>query len=207
MITEGKVLTHSDQGPGLKVTLNAGDLPPYWAGRVKAIVMQDIADRRWPEDGEELPGLVEITLKSDGEDGDLSEHEIARWVVELLADAGEIRQHGSATTEGARARASGRLLVEAVARHAHKGRLATTTPTPVKCPNCDRELSIANRCEHISSGCLLGVFEGVLADRGYEPEQLDLSKVDSDALWGRFGGKAVDWVAEQMGLTPYPEEP
>jgi hypothetical protein len=205
MITGGKLATHSDQDPGLKVTLNAGDLPPYWAGRVTAIVKQGIADRRWPEDGEELPGLVDVALESDGEDADLSEHEIAKWVVDLLADAGEIRQHGSATTEGARSRACERLMVEAVARYAHKGRPVTTAP--VQCPNCDFWLTISNRREHVNSGCLLAVLEGVLSDRGYEPDELDLSKVDADVMWERFGGKAADWVAQQMGLTPYPAEP
>lgn len=204
MITGGKIGIRSDQDPGLKVTLNAEDLPPGWAGRVKAIVMGNIADRRWPEDGEALPGLVEVALESDGAYTDLSEHELAKWVVELLADAGEIRQHGSPKTGIARMRALERLADEGVSG---KGPPATTAPAPVKCPNCGDELSIAKRREHVQSGCLLGVLEGVLLDRGYEPEQLDLSEVNAGVLWERFGGPAADWAAVHMGLTPYPVEP
>lgn len=207
MIISGTIRIHSDQDPGLKVTLNAEVLPPGWAGRVKAIVMGNIADRRWPEDGEALPGLVEVALESDGAYADLSEHELAIWVVELLADAGEIRQLDSMATEGARMRASERLVGEPVVRSAHKGSPTTTAPAPVKCPNCGDELSIANRREHVQSGCLLGVFEGVLLDRGYAPEQLDLSEVNAGVLWERFGGPAADWAAVHMGLTPYPVEP
>jgi hypothetical protein len=207
MITGGTIGIQSDQDPGLKVTLNGEELPASWAGRVKAIVMGHIADRRWPEDGEALPGLVEVALESDGAYADFSEHELAKWVVELLADAGEIRQHGSPKTGIARTRALERLAGEAVSRKAQKGPPATTAPALVKCPNCGDELSITNRREHVQSGCLLGVFEGVLLDRGYEPEQLDLSEINAGLLWERFGGPAADWAAVRMGLTPYPVEP
>lgn len=63
------------------------------------------------------------------------------------------------------------------------------------CPNC-------GQAHKGISACALGVFLGVIEDRGelaldsITPEIL--ASIDADEFWDRFGGPAVDWLEEQL---------
>jgi hypothetical protein len=72
----------------------------------------------------------------------------------------------------------------------------------MKCPNCGGR---SDNAPH-KAGCLLDVLLTLLRDRGHDLSDVDISKVDTDVLWTRFGGPAADQVARELGLTPYPEE-
>lgn len=78
------------------------------------------------------------------------------------------------------------------------------------CPNCNRNLDDPQEPDFLlddyghANGCLLSVMLTVLSDRGHDVSDADLTKIDADQLWERFGGPAADFVAEQLGLPAYP---
>lgn len=75
---------------------------------------------------------------------------------------------------------------------------------PVDCPNCGNAIDPRKPLDGHQPHCLLNVLLGVLMDRDHVPSEFDLTKIDPDILWDRFGGTAADWVAEQMGIPNYP---
>jgi hypothetical protein len=64
-----------------------------------------------------------------------------------------------------------------------------------RCPNC-------GQTHKAISACALGVFLGVIEDRG----ELDLETItpqilggiDADQFWGSFGGPAVEWLEDEL---------
>jgi hypothetical protein len=73
----------------------------------------------------------------------------------------------------------------------------------MECPNCGG--GRPNQAAH-KDGCLVDVLLSVLQNRGHDLSKVDLGKIDTDFLWGRYGGPAADNLARELGLTPYPEE-
>lgn len=76
----------------------------------------------------------------------------------------------------------------------------------MSCPNCARKLRHAGDLAGHEPHCLLAVLLGVLLDRGHRLGGLYLDRVDADALWEAYGGPAADFLAEQLGLAPYPPD-
>lgn len=74
------------------------------------------------------------------------------------------------------------------------------------CPNCGRDTDAPDQDDPCrdeyghASGCFLSMCLTTLADRGHDVDDIDFTNVDVDALWEGYGGPAVDFVAEQLGL-------
>lgn len=77
---------------------------------------------------------------------------------------------------------------------------------PVDCPNCDRSIDPNAPTTGHSDGCLVASILTVLEDRDHHVSAFDITKVDINTLWDKFGGPAADWMAEQMGIPRYPSE-
>lgn len=76
---------------------------------------------------------------------------------------------------------------------------------PVDCPNCDHSIRPEAPTTGHADGCLISSLFTVLEDRDLDVTTFDLTKIDMDELWGRFGGPAADWLADEMGVPRYPE--
>lgn len=76
----------------------------------------------------------------------------------------------------------------------------------MKCPNCGASV-VRGHPAH-QTGCILGDLLGVLLARGHDLSRIEsLDVVDPDQLWERYGGPSADWLASELGLPPYPDDP
>lgn len=78
---------------------------------------------------------------------------------------------------------------------------------PVRCPNCDQYIDPREPAQDHGENCLAGVVISTLLDRDHEPDSLDVTKIDVNQLWDRFGGPMVNWAAEVMGIDWFPDAP
>lgn len=77
------------------------------------------------------------------------------------------------------------------------------------CPNCGRSVgaNAADYEDHYADqyghaeGCALSMLLTVVADRGHDVNDADLTRIDVNLLWDRFLGPAADQVERDLGLT------
>lgn len=79
-----------------------------------------------------------------------------------------------------------------------------------RCGNCGK----THAPSHQPTGCVIDALLGVLRDRyaGFEDSNAErvnsqyvAGQVEASAFWDHFGGPAVDYIAKQIGVPPYPD--